>query len=201
VISARFAALTSRLTSLLASLLAFTSLLGGCASTNANISNLGDGVFEIRCKGTTLVNCLQQVERVCKGSEYDVLRAQDQRKRFGGDSSSVVEERASIAKVRCAATGRPLLDFYKDDEPEEPIRPWKLERRSPEVERPPLAPVVTAPPAAAPSTADAPKGACVPGSTQACVGPGACNGGQSCLADGSGYAPCDCGGGSKPAGP
>ncbi|MBN1605899.1 MAG: DUF4156 domain-containing protein [Polyangiaceae bacterium] len=34
---------------------------------------------------------------------------------------------------------------------------------------------------------------CTPGSTQACVGPGGCNGGQSCVADGSGYSPCDCG--------
>lgn len=33
---------------------------------------------------------------------------------------------------------------------------------------------------------------CTPGSTQACVGPGACAGGQACLA-GSGWGPCDCG--------
>jgi hypothetical protein len=34
---------------------------------------------------------------------------------------------------------------------------------------------------------------CVPGSTQECVGSGACHGGQHCLSDGSGYSPCDCG--------
>lgn len=34
---------------------------------------------------------------------------------------------------------------------------------------------------------------CTPGSSQACVGPGGCAGGQSCLGDGLGYAPCDCG--------
>jgi hypothetical protein len=34
---------------------------------------------------------------------------------------------------------------------------------------------------------------CTPGSTQACVGPAACNGGQSCAFDGSGWSPCDCG--------
>jgi hypothetical protein len=33
---------------------------------------------------------------------------------------------------------------------------------------------------------------CVPGSTQRCVGPGACEGGQACLKDGSGYGPCEC---------
>lgn len=35
--------------------------------------------------------------------------------------------------------------------------------------------------------------ACTPGLSQACVGPGACQGGQVCKADGSGYGPCDCG--------
>lgn len=34
---------------------------------------------------------------------------------------------------------------------------------------------------------------CTKGSTQACVGAGACQGGQSCLPDGSGYGACDCG--------
>lgn len=34
---------------------------------------------------------------------------------------------------------------------------------------------------------------CTPGLSVACVGPGACQGGQVCAADGSGYGPCDCG--------
>jgi len=34
---------------------------------------------------------------------------------------------------------------------------------------------------------------CTPGETQACVGPGSCEGGQYCLTDGSGWGPCDCG--------
>jgi len=45
--------------------------------------------------------------------------------------------------------------------------------------------------------------ACTPGASQACVGPGACQGGQVCTADGTGYGPCDCGvgvGGSGGAG-
>jgi hypothetical protein len=33
---------------------------------------------------------------------------------------------------------------------------------------------------------------CIPGETQPCFGPGACAGGQSCLADGSGYGACEC---------
>jgi hypothetical protein len=50
----------------------------------------------------------------------------------------------------------------------------------------------------APGSATAPPPAertrvCTPGSTLRCFGPGACNGGQACLPDGSGFGPCDCG--------
>jgi len=39
----------------------------------------------------------------------------------------------------------------------------------------------------------APTSACTPGETRACVGPGACQGGQSCLPNRSGFGACDCG--------
>lgn len=48
----------------------------------------------------------------------------------------------------------------------------------------------------APSSSSAPAPApraCTPGLTRECVGSGACRGGQACLADGSGFGPCDCG--------
>lgn len=41
---------------------------------------------------------------------------------------------------------------------------------------------------------------CAPGASVACVGPGACQGGQVCRPDGSGYDPCDCGTGGAGAG-
>jgi hypothetical protein len=50
-----------------------------------------------------------------------------------------------------------------------------------------------APAPVAGTAAGQPSRACVPGATQVCVGSGACSGGQSCLADGSGYGPCACG--------
>lgn len=59
-----------------------------------------------------------------------------------------------------------------------------LELKRPSVEAPPeLAP---APPAAA-------ERVCVPGATQACLGPGACSGAQACNETGSSFGPCDCG--------
>jgi hypothetical protein len=47
--------------------------------------------------------------------------------------------------------------------------------------------------APAPSAQPPAKRICVPGSTQRCVGPGACVGGQSCLSSGTGWAVCKCG--------
>jgi hypothetical protein len=65
------------------------------------------------------------------------------------------------------------------------------------------APAVVSTPSAAPSSAPvtsaapaAPSPFCVPGATQACLGPGACHGAQACREDGGGYLPCDCGNGA-----
>jgi hypothetical protein len=46
----------------------------------------------------------------------------------------------------------------------------------------------------------APKGerSCAIGETRACIGAGACKGGQTCLADGSGFGSCDCGPAAAP---
>ncbi|MEZ4219313.1 MAG: SUMF1/EgtB/PvdO family nonheme iron enzyme [Polyangiaceae bacterium] len=45
-------------------------------------------------------------------------------------------------------------------------------------------------------SAEADAKACVPGDSKACTGPGPCSGHQVCTADGSGFAPCQCGGGT-----
>ena len=44
-----------------------------------------------------------------------------------------------------------------------------------------------------------PAKACGVGETRACTGPGGCKGGQSCLADGTGFGSCDCGSATPPA--
>lgn len=55
--------------------------------------------------------------------------------------------------------------------------------------------IYTAPvaPPVAPVPAE-PSKACAPNETRMCYGPGACQGGQYCLPDGSGFSGCDCGG-------
>ena len=157
-----------------AGVLALT-LLFACSRPGFERQRLPDGTFELRCRHA-LTPCLDRVADLCKGGSYEVLHASDER-RFYGTSDSQVEEHRSRARVRCLKPGQ---------RPREP---------GPVVEAPPSA----RPPAPAPALAPAPpaapaRRACVPGSTQACVGPAACSGGQACLADGSGFGPCDCGG-------
>jgi hypothetical protein len=41
---------------------------------------------------------------------------------------------------------------------------------------------------------------CTPGQSIACVGPGACQGGQVCMPAGNGYGPCECGAGNEDSG-
>ena len=43
-------------------------------------------------------------------------------------------------------------------------------------------------------TAGADGASCIPGTTQACLGPGACDGVQSCNSEGNAYGACDCSG-------
>lgn len=67
--------------------------------------------------------------------------------------------------------------------------PAPTQQPPPAPTQPPPAP--TQPPPA--PTQPPPGKICVPGSTQACVGPGACKGGQTCNRDGTAWGPCDCG--------
>jgi hypothetical protein len=66
------------------------------------------------------------------------------------------------------------------------------------------APAIGWPPGADPMSpgpfaSASPSRACVPGASSPCTGPAGCAGGQACLADGSGFGPCDCGAeGSRP---
>lgn len=196
------------------SLLAALTLAACGGGARSSVVRLGEGMYRLSCQ-SQLTQCLQRAETLCRNAPYDVLRAQDRWDRFGGEvGSSQVVERTSTATIRCSATGRPLL-------PEEEVEAdaaWKLPPRE-TAPAPAAAARSTAPspPASSPTPHAAPPsppshtvvpstdgglpsstrtpsgGVCVPGTTQACVGPAACSGGQSCLPDGSGFGSCDCG--------
>lgn len=149
--------------------LAFPLLLvmSACSGGPRPPAKQSDGSYDLSCRGR-LTSCLKQAERVCGDKGYTVASARDVRELLGhkaGQSQIGVE--SSEATIVCGTAPK-----------EEPIRLQRAEQL--ETELP-----ATAPPA--------PRGACVPGATQACVGPAGCSGGQVCAADGARFETCDCG--------
>ncbi|HSC89434.1 MAG TPA: hypothetical protein VLC09_19260 [Polyangiaceae bacterium] len=146
----------------------------GCSSVEA--TKLPNGGYRILCeKG--MADCVGRAEKICYGKGYTILAGENATHRIGGSSSSyqdvvyvgqleVVCGSVKVAEPVCSPT---------------PATPVTLS----------AAPAVVTPAPATPAPAAR---LCIPGAAQGCVGPGGCQGGQSCLADGSGYAACDCGG-------
>jgi hypothetical protein len=153
-------------TTTLAGALALALALAGCGLLSGGVTaeHLADGNWQLKCKAS-LARCLERADELCHDASYKIVSASDDRD-FYGPQDVPYEVRSSTAVIRCGTRGRPL--FGSGGEAATP-----------------------APPAAA-ATAAPPARACVPGATQACVGAGACPGGQACLADGSGYSPCLC---------
>lgn len=154
-------------------------VLAACSRPGVTSTKHADGTRELRCEHP-LWKCLLHVDDYCRGASYEVLHASDEQLVYGSDASQV-EGRLSRALVRCMKPG--------------------VSPRAWEVQTAEAAGSAAPPPAPRPAPAPAPKRACVPGSSQACVGPAACAGGQACLPDGSGFGPCDCGAPTAPAAP
>jgi hypothetical protein len=163
-------------------------LSGVCAiascAMNAEMTtqSRGDGTTHLKCR-TSLPRCLEHAEDTCHGTRYTVLRAVDQHDYFGGGAAAEHEVRNSEAIIRCGDRAKAL---------------WGPEANPMETAEPPATPatVVPAPPAV-PAPAPPPR-ICAPGGTQECIGAAACKGGQSCLSDGTGFSPCDCGATTAP---
>jgi hypothetical protein len=128
-----------------------------------------DGSYRVDCR-LHLTRCLNALEEVC-GQGYEIVQAHED-VRYAGPREFNEPSVTSVVIARCR-TQEPVFGG-----------------------QPATAPA-TAQASSAPgepaSTAPAPR-TCVPGATQACVGPAACKGGQQCLPDGAAFGPCDCGG-------
>jgi hypothetical protein len=153
----------------------------GCAVPAVQSERGDDGVYHFKC-ALPLPQCLRAAEAACNYQRYAVLRAFDDHN-LKGDNSQPADTRSSEAFVRCDA-----------------LTSWSPENRALRDST-----LAAAAPAPAPALVVVPSGGsapgCVPGATQACVGPGACAGGQACAPDGKAFGPCDCGGVAKPAAP
>ena len=147
-------------------------VLASCASTSRVQRQVQpDGSYRLDCQ-VALTQCLVAVEEVCQQG-YELVQAH-QDVRVAGPRELTEPTVTSEAIARCR-TDPPVFGG-----------------------QPKAAPI---PPAPGEPTGGAPASAstaCFPGATQACVGPGACKGGQQCLANGTAFGACDCGGAGAP---
>jgi len=146
-------------------------LAAACSHGGGGPVRQPDGGYALFCKGP-LSDCLRHAERVCKDEGYTVDEARDVRELLGhasGQSQVLIEK--SEATIYCG-THAPRASI-------------RLTRPT----EPPTETVISAPtPTPTPVTPS-----CVPGSSQACVGPAGCSGGQTCAPDGKHFEACDCG--------
>jgi hypothetical protein len=150
----------------------------GCSSHSGLPARQGDGGYQISCK-SPLADCLKQAERTCRDEGYTVTAASDLHELLGAPTGqSQVPVQKSEATFYCGrlptSAERPMIELKREH---------PLESSAPRAEAPAPAPAPSGPPPRA----------CVPGATQACIGPGGCSGGQACDEDGSHFNPCDCG--------
>ena len=139
-----------------------------------------DGTYRIDCR-QPLERCLGSLEEVCSQG-YEILRAREE-KRFYGPNELNEPSLTSYAVARCTS---PASLFGKPDK-DAGVQP----------ESAPASSTAGVSADSGPTSGGRAK-SCIPGATQACVGPGACQGGQQCLRDGTAFGACDCGGGSSP---
>jgi hypothetical protein len=167
--------------------------LVSCASTQVFRLNPGEDPerYRIVCRDSSR-HCDRQARETCDG-EYTVLKremsrpeqeeVQDSDLSSTGPSEGLVGWRSEIVVI--CGHDLPALRLVR---PEEDAAP---------------AETTTTVPSSAPSSQASAmqERVCIPGETQACLGPGACSGAQACLRDGSGYGICDCGFGAGPPSP
>jgi hypothetical protein len=162
---------------------ALAGMLLGCSRQAVERQRLPDGTFVYSCE-SELPACLSKVDEVCKGGPYFVHGAWDEPKTSGVEQYQVESHRSRV-HFRCVTPGS-LEKNLSDPSAKAPAAVASAPEPS---KAAPASTTQPSPPAPPPATARA----CVPGTTQSCVGAAACSGGQACLADGSGFGPCDCG--------
>ena len=151
---------------------AFVGCAGGIAQQRA------DGSYVLDCSDQKA--CLQRAKRTCGDEGYLIVGGKSNKKRYGAPGNEIFIGKEEMY-IRCNRD-RPkdAPDLVKGGE-------WELSRRERSNGGNEVKPVAPSQPQSAVVQI------CRPGVTQRCVGPGACEGGQACLLDGSAFGPCDCG--------
>jgi hypothetical protein len=139
------------------------AVVAACASDKPGRTTLADGSYQLACR-KPLADCLAALTDVCRAHGYDVIRGKETITRNGVEPVDS-EIVASEAIVRCRSA--PTV-FGSEAHQTAHVAPH-------------------------PSAAPAGAARCFPGTTQSCLGPGACKGAQTCSANGATFGPCDCG--------
>ncbi len=160
--------------SVLFGLSAVALVLGACGS-GYRARALPDGSWRVECVDQ-VERCLREAERTCGGDGYSVISGAKDTKLYGGKTGYQTAADLHVIEFRCGSAPEP---------------PPSLEASRGGAEE--------AAPESAAQEAHGAAAICTPGATQRCIGPGACEGGQSCNAEGSGFLPCDCGDAAVPA--
>ena len=163
-------------------LFALSAAAFGCTKTK--VTRAPNGVLRLDCP-RGMRDCVAQAEKYCnvqdKMAGYAIMSGTSRKITMGSkDGQYRTASEVAELEVRCGAEAE-LPSAPAEDSA------YKLPPRSDA----PVEAAVAGAVVAAPSAPVA--GACTKGATQTCVGPGACQGGQVCLADGSGFGSCDCG--------
>ncbi|HEY3494391.1 MAG TPA: hypothetical protein VGK73_06885 [Polyangiaceae bacterium] len=147
----------------------------GC-SAQQGVQRLADGSYRVECEAA-LLPCLEPVAKICELHGYDVVKATEDRKRYGPSpwQADVVK---SSAVVRCREA-KPFFLFGGGESQPAPVpsgsaRPVRSATPPPPPPPPPVAP------------------GCVPGTSLACAAPSGCTGAQICAPDGRRFGPCEC---------
>jgi hypothetical protein len=141
-----------------------STLIVACGASQVQTRKLADGSLSFTCE-LPMEECVRAAQQSCRYQRFRILE---------GTSETRVRDVApfeqtyhtSRLRIMCSNDGgEPLLSLDA------------------------AKPTGTAQPGASETKAQA----CSTGETRACIGSGACQGGQACLPDRSGFGPCDCG--------
>lgn len=160
-----------------------TGLLAALTGCSA-VRQLPNGAYRVQCQDH-LDECRQEARNHCLGrGGVEEVSSRELDKLYGTEG----HERGVLVSE--------VVFYCGDNAPRPPIplppRPSATASAVSDASAgPSVDPGLIAP--ATPAPAGWRKRICIPGSTQTCVGPGACVGGQVCEADGLAWGPCDCG--------
>lgn len=145
--------------------LASVSLLAACGAAEVQSQKLKDGSYNVTCE-LSMDECIRRVQDQCKNQRYRILEGTSETRLR---DAPPFEKAYHTSRLHLTCTDDAADVLLSTDKPAASAKPADGGQK----------------PAAARS--------CAKGETRTCVGAGACQGGQACLEDGSGFGVCDCG--------